>query len=353
MIPNSLSGESQPGQRAEHRGQPRRTRPTWSGRRSRPRPMGGSFAPIYVSTDGGNTWSLRTVVPGNGSFGTGDITVGFADDGRHALRRHAQRHDRPPADPAHVELHLDHADDRARRPRERGSAVGRRRQRGRRAAPRTTASSSATTTSTSRAARRRPSTSRRTPRQPPRRPASRRTSSSTAGTTGQDGPPVRIALHPDGTVYAAFQRWVPAAALPNLNIDVVVTRDDGWGPGHPSALPIQATGAIGSASPPSRFIQWNATMGQERLGGDLSIAVDPTQLEHRLGRLVRPRRRRGRHRLDGARAPLDRHGRRPGRNDLRTITNVKNPSLAVNSQRPRRPSLPAVHRHAAGSRRSS
>ena len=35
-----------------------------------PAPMGGAFAPIYVSTDGGSTWSLRTVVPGNGSFGT-------------------------------------------------------------------------------------------------------------------------------------------------------------------------------------------------------------------------------------------------------------------------------------------
>src|SRR6476661_8373231 len=44
-------------------------------------PMGGAFAPIYVSTDGGNTWSLRTVVPGNGSVGTGDITVGFATTG--------------------------------------------------------------------------------------------------------------------------------------------------------------------------------------------------------------------------------------------------------------------------------
>ena len=47
-------------------------------------------------------------------------------------------------------------------------------------------------------------------------------------------------------------------------------------------------------------------MGQERLGGDLSIAVDPSQLEHRLDRLVRPRRRRGGHGLDAPRPPLDR-----------------------------------------------
>src|SRR5437667_7459734 len=44
-------------------------------------PMGGAFAPIYVSTNGGNTWELRTVVPGNGPVGTGDISVGFATTG--------------------------------------------------------------------------------------------------------------------------------------------------------------------------------------------------------------------------------------------------------------------------------
>ena len=47
-----------------------------------PAPMGGAFAPIYVSTDGGNTWELRTVVPGNDSLvGTHDITIGFATSG--------------------------------------------------------------------------------------------------------------------------------------------------------------------------------------------------------------------------------------------------------------------------------
>jgi hypothetical protein len=44
--------------------------------------MGGSFAPIYISTDGGNTWALRTVVPGDDTLvGTHDITVGFATSG--------------------------------------------------------------------------------------------------------------------------------------------------------------------------------------------------------------------------------------------------------------------------------
>jgi hypothetical protein len=46
-----------------------------------PDPMGGPNAPIYVSSDGGSTWALRSVVPGNGVFGTGDITTAFAASG--------------------------------------------------------------------------------------------------------------------------------------------------------------------------------------------------------------------------------------------------------------------------------
>src|SRR5437773_2691607 len=41
-----------------------------------PDPLKGSFAPIYVSNDGGNTWTLNSIVPGNNRrTGTGDITL--------------------------------------------------------------------------------------------------------------------------------------------------------------------------------------------------------------------------------------------------------------------------------------
>src|SRR3954468_24993323 len=47
-----------------------------------PNPMGGKFAPIYVSIDGGETWSLNSIVPGNNPVtGTHDITGGFATAG--------------------------------------------------------------------------------------------------------------------------------------------------------------------------------------------------------------------------------------------------------------------------------
>src|SRR5438874_2251060 len=43
-----------------------------------PDPMGGSNAPIYVSTDGGNSWRLNTVVPSIATNpSTSDISVAF------------------------------------------------------------------------------------------------------------------------------------------------------------------------------------------------------------------------------------------------------------------------------------
>lgn len=44
-----------------------------------PDPLNGPRAPIFVSTDGGRTWQLHSIVPGGPS--TRDITVGFASRG--------------------------------------------------------------------------------------------------------------------------------------------------------------------------------------------------------------------------------------------------------------------------------
>src|SRR5258705_361868 len=45
-----------------------------------PDPGGGNLAPIYVSTDGGNTWVLNSIVPSDAASGsaTADITVAFS-----------------------------------------------------------------------------------------------------------------------------------------------------------------------------------------------------------------------------------------------------------------------------------
>ena len=69
LIPNSLSGETNQDSEPNIAVNPV-TATDIVATAFTPAPLGGSFAPIYVSTDGGNTWALRTVVPGNGFVGT-------------------------------------------------------------------------------------------------------------------------------------------------------------------------------------------------------------------------------------------------------------------------------------------
>jgi len=78
-----------PGQRAEPGGQP--AHPSDMSRRLYAGADGGPNAPIYVSTDGGNTWSLRMVSLATALL-DGDITVGFATTGGTSMRN-PKRHD--------------------------------------------------------------------------------------------------------------------------------------------------------------------------------------------------------------------------------------------------------------------
>ncbi len=82
----------------------------------------------------------------------------------------------------------------------------------------------------------------------------------------------------------------------------------------------------------NRFIRFNAMMGQERLGADLSIAVDPTDANtvwiawcDRVGGSA------GTDWTLHVSRSVDRG--QTWSADLRTITNAKNPALAVNSNR--------------------
>src|SRR5437899_4165581 len=48
-----------------------------------PDPMGGAFGPIFVSTDGGSTWRLNSIVPSaaGSQLPTSDICLAFASAG--------------------------------------------------------------------------------------------------------------------------------------------------------------------------------------------------------------------------------------------------------------------------------
>jgi hypothetical protein len=324
MIPASLSGETNQDSEPNIAVNPQNTK-SIVGTAFTPAPTGGSFAPIYISSDGGNTWALRMVVPGNGFVGTSDITVAFADSGGHLyagilngstinfqilrtsnyasvspmtvlLTRGSE--DQPWVDAATVKV-KNVARDRVYIGNNNFGT-----------SPKTATVDLSLNAATGAA---------------PSGFAPHQIEHGAANP--QDGPPTRIAIHPDGTIYAAFERWKSGSVAAGLNIDIVMTRDDSWGSG---ATPFQALGAGGKVVAPNRFIRWNAIMGQERLGGDLSVAVDPNHSGtvwiawcDRVGGAT------GTDWTLHVRRSTDHGATWSG--DLRTITNVKNPSLAVNS----------------------
>jgi hypothetical protein len=96
-------------------------------------------------------------------------------------------------------------------------------------------------------------------------------------TSGQDGPSVRPAVARDGTVYVAYFGWRSFNGA-NATSDVVVVRDDNGATGsNPFQALTDTDGLFGRRVAQNRTIPWSnsPTLGQERIGSTLSIAVDP------------------------------------------------------------------------------
>jgi hypothetical protein len=97
-------------------------------------------------------------------------------------------------------------------------------------------------------------------------------------TMGQDGPSVRPAVAGDSTVYAAFFGWRKFDGK-TATSDVVVVRDDtgATGPNPFQVLKDPSDNLPGRLVAKGVSIPWSnlPTLGQERIGSTLSIAVDP------------------------------------------------------------------------------
>jgi hypothetical protein len=151
------------------------------------------------------------------------------------------------------------------------------------------------------------------------------------GLANQDGPQVRTAIHSSGVVYGAFCGWRTPGT--SNTTDIVVVRDDNWasGPNPFQALidPVDSQAGIRVVSnvniPPS-----GSTLGTQRTGWDLAIAVDPNNSQRVYLAWC-----------DGAgtstsnytlhvRRSVDR-GQTWTQKDLLTVANAINPALAVNS----------------------
>jgi hypothetical protein len=145
-------------------------------------------------------------------------------------------------------------------------------------------------------------------------------------TCGQDGPAVRPAIHPNGTIYVGYFRWTACGASP-YTADIVVARDDDWASG---ATPYTAITDPGDALAGVRVVTgvsvpW-ANLGTQRIGSQLAIAVDPR--DHRTVYIAW---------ADGASAATYTiHVRRSTDGgatwsaDLRTASPATNPGLAIN-----------------------
>jgi hypothetical protein len=144
-------------------------------------------------------------------------------------------------------------------------------------------------------------------------------------TVVRDGFQTRPAVHPNGTVYAIFY-----AFLGGSSSDVVIVRDDNWASG---ATPFNALVDSGDGNQGVRIATGvddpfsSLFLGQQRIGGDLSIAVDPNNSATVY--VCFGDRQGGTYTLY-VRRSTDSGATWSG--NLRTIANATNPALAVNSK---------------------
>jgi hypothetical protein len=325
MIPNVFSGESNQDSEpnlAIDPADPRRI----AGSAFTPDPLGGANAPIFVSTDGGLTWTLNNIVPSQAGASTGDITLGFGHQGRlysGILRRPGglrlnilRTTDFTAAAPMTVLVDRNQVDqpyvEAARVFRGAGTGLDRVYV-GNNDFAATTAGRTATVDVSLDGGAGAFAARRIEPR----------------ATNGQDLPPIRPAVHIDGTVYAAyFGRRAGGLS------DVVVARDDNWAAGGTQFASLVDSGdglsgqrVVTGANVPFENFQ---TMGMERLvASDLSIAVDPR--ESRRVWVAWGDRPAGTANLTlHVRRSTD--GGQTWSGDLRTVPNAKAPVVCVNSR---------------------
>jgi hypothetical protein len=145
-----------------------------------------------------------------------------------------------------------------------------------------------------------------------------------ARTVSRDGFPTRPAVHTDGTVYAIFYSGGFGASD-----DVVIVRDDNWATSATPFLALIDPGdlkqgvrlAIGVVDPYNSI-----SLGQQRIGSDLSIAVDPG--DSSIVYVAFGDNSTGTYTLR-IRKSTDSGATWSG--DLRTVTNATNPALAIDS----------------------
>ncbi len=324
MIPRSLSGEAEQDSECSLAVDPGNPN-VIVGSAFTPDPMGSLSAPIFVSTDGGKTWLLRSTVPSQTQ--TGDISPRFGGGGRLytgilkrpgnlllAILRTASASGTTPMSVLSSREDFDQpflaVVVRGGRDRVYVGGNDFAPTNGRTATIDQSQSGGATTPTF----------------------ASVRIERRSTGSAGQDGPQVRPICHADGTVYAGFYGWRAFDdATKEVTTDIVLVRDDRGGLGTDpfSVLVDPSDGLAGRIVAGGRRFVWNASLGNQRLGGDVALAVDPrnSSVIYLAWADVQPTTGYTLH----LRRSLDR-GVTWSPNDLRTVGFATNPALAINDR---------------------
>lgn len=247
-----------------------------------PDPAEGALAPIYLSTDGGNTWTLNSIVPSvAGQSMTADITVSFGTGDRlyAGIIRLPIVNDTPRLNILKTDnfqnatamtVLVDRTGSGVDQPYVQAISVN---------------SGGATQeriyvgdNDFSPPSPGKTATIDQSPNGPASTPAFSPVRIETRTTAGQDGPPVRPCPHADGTVYAVFHSWRSFdGKTGNGTADIVVVRDDQGGAGATpfTALKDSEDGLAGVRVAEEVQFNFNGHLGLQRTGGDVAIAVDP------------------------------------------------------------------------------
>lgn len=325
MTPRSLSGEQNQDSEPTIAVNPANTQQI-AGTAFTPDPSGAGNAPIYISSDSGQTWVLNTIVPSQ--VNTADITVSFSKSTNNLyagtivlpIQNNIPRVNIDRTNnfqgPNAMAVLFNQQGQGLDQPRVQATTIG-----GKdrvyvgvndfNAAPQTAtievALDAASATPMFNAVRIDP------------RPT---------GNAGQDGPSIQPVISSDGnTIYAIYYHWSAAAPGNVITADVVVVRDDNGGSGaNPFTALVDSDGLAGKRVAQGVTFQFDASIGQERTGGDVTIAVDPTNSSNVYIAYA-----------DQQPAGYTLHVRRSTdrgvtwSSDLLTITNATNPFLAINA----------------------
>lgn len=329
MIPKSLSGETNQDSEPTIAVNPANPLQI-AGSAFTPDPLKGPLAPIYISNDGGNTWSLNAIVPGaNRLTGTGDITLKFSKttnvlyagilrgDSRTTRMNILRTRNFAGATP--MELLVDRSGVDQPYVQVATLADGPDKGKDRLYVGNNDLDADAGLTATIDQSLNAAGAS----------PNFKTIRIETRQTPGQDGPPVRPSIHPDGTAYAIYHSWRTFNDQTGEGTaDIVVLRDDsgGTGPKPFTDLVDPADHKVGVRVAQNTKFNFNGVLGLQRTGGDVALAVDPTNSDvvyiafnddHGAAYMLHLLRSKDRGKTWSA--------------ELRTIRNALNPAVAINN----------------------